>query len=380
MYLPPSSRAPISARLRRLAACSLLLIGGFELLGNEAFRVFAPDTKNKQLMSITVNIADDGIDLAVEVPLELGFAPNTVTAHPNGKNLIVGGTASQQAVAATIEIMDKGGLRKTAQADVGQPGGFISVDRTGQYFLSTHYRSGAVASHAFGEDAAVGAVITSTKTPNLESHCIITTPDNRFVYIPCVKNNNALFQYAFDEKTGRLSPLEPFDAKPPAMFGPRHVIYHPTLPIAYFSNEQQLGVSVYGIGDDGQLTARQHATTIPRRKPFEQGKRDLSASSIVISPNGERLFVALRDFNTDEDSVFTFRVEADGRLSLLNRTRVGDVPVRLAVSPEGKYLVISESGDTRLAVYKVLSGGGLKRTAAIDLPSGPRDLVVVAAD
>ena len=100
----------------------------------------------------------------------------------------------------------------------------------------------------------------------------------------------------------------------------------------------------------------------------------------MISPNGERLFVALRDFNTDEDSVFTFRVEADGRLSLLNRTRVGDVPVRLAVSPEGKYLVVSESGDTRLAVYKVLSGGGLKRTAAIDLPSGPRDLVVVAAD
>lgn len=380
MHLPLTSRFPISARLRRFAACSLFLVGGFELLGNEAFRVFAPDTKNKQLMSVRVNIADDGIDLAMDVPLELGFAPNAVTVHPNGKNLIVGGTASQQAVAATVELMGDGGLRKTAETDVDQPGGYISVDRTGQYFLSAHYRSGAVVSHALGEDAAVGAVITATQTPNLEAHCIITTPDNRFVYIPCVKNNNALFQYAFDAKTGRLSALEPFDAKPPAMFGPRHVIYHPTLPIAYFSNEQQLGVSVYGIGDDGQLSALQHATTIPRRTPFEKGKRDLSASSIVISPNGERLYVGLRDFNTDEDSVFTFRVEAGGKLSLLSRTRVGDVPVRLAVSPEGKYLIVSESGDNRLAVYKVQFDDGLKLTAAIELPSGPRDMVVLAAD
>lgn len=374
----PSIR--FSTDVRRIVFTVLLLSGLFNLSGGEAFRVFAPDSKNKQLMSVSVDIADDGIDLAMDVPLELGFSPNTVTLHPNGKNLIVGGTESQQAVAATVEIMRDGGLRKTAETDVGQPGGYISVDRTGQYFLSTHYRSGAVASHALDEDAAVGAVITSTQTPNLEAHCIITTPDNRFVYIPCVKNNNALFQYAFDAKTGRLSALEPFDAKPPAMFGPRHVIYHPTLPIAYFSNEQQLGVSVYGIGDDGQLSALQHATTIPRRTPFEKGKRDLSASSIVISPNGERLYVGLRDFNTDEDSVFTFRVEADGKLSLLSRTRVGDVPVKLAVSPRGKYLLVSESGDTRLAVYKVQSDGGLKLTAAIELPSGPRDMVVLAVD
>jgi 6-phosphogluconolactonase (cycloisomerase 2 family) len=34
-----------------------------------------------------------------------------------------------------------------------------------------------------------------------------TTPDNKFVYVPHVKGNSALFQYAFDAATGRLEQL-----------------------------------------------------------------------------------------------------------------------------------------------------------------------------
>jgi len=160
-------------------------------------------------------------------------------------------------------------------------------------------------------------------------------PDNRFVNIPGVKNNNALYQPAFDETTGRLNSLEPVDAQPPVMFGPRQVVYHPSMPIAYLSNEQQLGVSVYQIGDDGQLIGLPHAMTRPRRSPFEAGKRDPHASSLVVSPDGKWLFVAVRDFGEDEYSGFTFRIGAEGKLSLEARTRGGDIPVTLAMSPVG---------------------------------------------
>lgn len=232
--------------------------------------------------------------------------------------------------------------------------------------------------YAIGEQGKVGRLVCSLKTPHPEAHSILTTPDNRFVYIPCVKINNALYQYAFDEKTGQITPLEPFNALPPTMFGPRHVTYHPTLPIVYFSNEQQLGVSLYEIGPDGQLTDQQHATTMPRRSPFEQGKRDLHASDLVLSPNSKCLFVAVRDFNGDEDSVFSFRVEADGKLSLVDRTLVGDIPWKLDMSPSGNYLIVSESGADRLSIFKVHSDGILSRTASIDLPSGATDMSVVA--
>ena len=191
-----------------------------------------------------------------------------------------------------------------------------------------------------------------------------------------VKNNNALFQFAFDARTGKLEPLEPYNAKPPAMFGPRHVAYHPTLPIVYFSNEQQLGVSVFAIGDDGQLTDRQHATTLPRRSPFEKGKRDLHASDLVLSPDGKRLFVAVRDFGGDEDSIFAFRIEVDGKLSLESRTKVGDIPWKLDISPGGEYLIVCESGIRNIAFFEIAPDGSLDRIPNISIPSGTRDMAV----
>lgn len=63
------------------------------------------------------------------------------------------------------------------------------------------------------------------------------TPDNRFVYVPHVKGNNALFQYAFDAATGSIAPLDPVDIGPPEGSGPRHVAYHPDLPLAYFMRQ-----------------------------------------------------------------------------------------------------------------------------------------------
>ncbi|GAB5559736.1 MAG: 6-phosphogluconolactonase [Synoicihabitans sp.] len=347
-------------------------------VSESSFRVFLPDTKNQQLTSVNASESEGGIILELGPALSLGFAANEATAHPDGEHLIVGGSTKNGAVAATIELLADGSLRKTAESPVGEAGGYLNVDRTGRFFLSTHYRSALVATHALDDNAVVGAAVTSTRTPNLEAHCIVTTPDNRFVYVPCVKTNNAIFQYAFDEETGELSALEPFDAKPPAMFGPRHVVYHPRLPRAYFSNEQQLGVSVYEIADDGQLSALQHATSVPRRSPYEKGKRDLSASSIVLSPDATRLFVALRDFTGEEDSVFTFRVEEDGKLSLLSRSKVGDVPVRLLVSPTGSHLLISEMGDSRLSAYAVGETGELTRAVSVVLPGSSRDMVLVA--
>ena len=113
------------------------------------------------------------------------------------------------------------------------------------------------------------------------------------------------------------------------MFGPRQAVYHPSMPIVYFSNEHQLGVSVCQLGDDGQLMGLAHVTTLRRKSPFAAGKRDLRASSVVVSPAGKRLFVAVRDFGGDEDSGFTFRIGAGGKLSLETRTSVGDIPAPL---------------------------------------------------
>ncbi|MEM7387901.1 MAG: beta-propeller fold lactonase family protein [Verrucomicrobiota bacterium] len=360
----------------RILLSLLLLLSGFGALAAESFYVFAPDQKGQEVMGLSVRAGSDGVAVEKLEGLELPFGPSSCAIHPNGRHLIFSAGGRGEPRAASIEVLGDGELRLVGVSPLGGPTGYTSVDRTGRFFLSANYRNGAVNVYRLDEANRVGDQVCSLKTPRTEAHCLRTTPDNRFAYVPCVKNNNALYQYSFDEQTGKLTPLEPFDAEPPVLFGPRHVAYHPTLPMAYFSYEQQLGVGVYTIGDHGQLVARQHAATLPRMEPYEKGKRGLSASDIVLSPDGKRLFVAIRDFVGEEDSVFSFRVEEDGRLSQIARTQVGDIPWKLDLSPHGRHLLVSESGENRLSIFKVAPDGALTRAAEVDWGVRVRDLVV----
>ena len=349
------------------------------LFGGDSFRLFVPDPKSQQLKAYSMQSNASGLVTKAAVLLNLSFSPNSIAIDPKRDSLILTGASDGKPMSATVAYTENGGLKLVGSNTLAHPTGYTSVDRTGYYFMSSHYQSGWIAVYRIEKDGIVGDATTTLRTPNPEAHCIRTTPDNRFAYIPCVKNNNALFQLSFDAGTGKLVPLAPYNANPPAMFGPRHVAYHPTLPIAYFSNEQQLGVSVFAIGDDGQLTDRQHATTLPRRSSFEQGRRDLHASDLVLSPDGKRLFVAVRDFGGDEDSVFAFQIEADGKLSLESRTKVGDIPWKLDISPGGDYLIVCESGDRNIAFFEIASDGSLYRVPNIDIPSGTRDMAVLGS-
>lgn len=348
-------------------------------IADEGFLVIAPDTAHKQLMVVSVRTTEHGTKLALGKPLDLPFAPTGVAVQPDSPRLIVTSGAKGGPMAAAIAVDEKNRLSIIRCSELTHPTGYTSVDRSGRYLMTANYQSGTIAVYRIDDDGGVLDEVCAVTTPNKEAHCVLTTRDNRFAYIPCVKNSNALYQFAFDETSGKLTPLDAFNASPPAMFGPRHVAYHPTLPVAYFSNEQQLGVSVYDISSSGQLAGKQHAVTMPRRTPFEQGKRDLHASDLVVTPDGKRLFVAVRDFNGDEDSVFGFRVESDGRLSLLNRTMVGDVPWKLDLSPDGKFLVVSEAFASRLSILKIGDDGSLTIAGQLDWNAQVRDMVVVKA-
>lgn len=361
--------------MRRIFTTLFVLICHSLLLGNDAFRLVVPDSQNQQLTAHSIQPTASGIRIEKEESLKLPFNPSRIAVNPINQSLVVSGARAKKPVAATVSAT--GGMKLIGVSTLAHPVGYNSVDRSGRFFMTVHYGTGSVATYPIGENGSIGDAAHSLTTPKREAHCILTTPDNRFVYIPCVKNNNALFQYAFDDASGELAPLNTFNAEPPAMFGPRHVAYHPSLPIAYFSNEQQLGASAYEIGKDGQLTDLQHVNTIPRRSPFEQGKRDLHASDIALTPDGKLLFVALRDFNGEEDSVFSFRVGPDGKLSPAARTLVGDIPWKLTLSPDGKHLAVCESGLRRITLFAVQSDGSLKRHPNIEIVTRTNDMAAL---
>lgn len=365
-----------------ILTCVASTIPSAALDGQESFQVLATDAANQRLIRVTIETGSGGVATEQNASLDLSFSPTSVASFKMGKRLIVSSSSTDTDEGSPFCVVSNdqaGPLTILQTGSLPAPTGYTSVDRSERYFLSVNYQRGILAVYRIHDDGQIGDQVCLRKSPRKEAHCVLTTPDNRFVYVPCVKNNNALFQYSFDAHSGQLTALSPPNAFPPALFGPRHVAYHPSLPVAYFSNEQQLGISVYQIGDDGQLSDRQHATTMPRRSPYEQGKRDLHASDLAVTADGRWLFVAVRDFEGDQDSVFTFGIGSDGRLQLVSRTEVGDIPWKLNLSPDGNFLLVSEAFDHTLAVLRINTDGTLSHQSRINWNAEVRDMVVTSA-
>jgi 6-phosphogluconolactonase len=248
---------------------------------------------------------------------------------------------------------------------------YLSTDRGGRFLLSADYGGGAVDVYALNEAGAPGARVAGLNEGRKHAHGVLPSPDNRFVYIPYVKDTNALFQYRFDAATGRLTPLEPKDASPPAGTGPRHLAYHPKLPIVYFSNEQHVGVSVYDRAESGQLTIRQVCDAMPTG----ESKEGISSSDIVITPDGRFLFAGIRGHSRAYDWVARYRIEKNGEVALLGLTPADKIPWGFALSPDGAFLVVSAFDGATLTAYRIGEAGELDKLATLACDKNISDVV-----
>jgi 6-phosphogluconolactonase len=74
---------------------------------------------------------------------------------------------------------------------------------------------------------------------------VVLDPSGRFVYVPCL-GSDWVRAYTLEDSTGRLAALNRpgsggggnIVVLPPGS-GPRHLVLHPTLPVAYVINELQ---------------------------------------------------------------------------------------------------------------------------------------------
>ena len=104
------------------------------------------------------------------------------------------------------------------------PPAFLAPDRTGRYLLSSYYQGGHIAVHPLGDDGSVGGDPIEWITTNEGAHAMQTDRSNRFAFVPHIarlqdnvmeppKDNpgpNSIYQYRFDQDTGRLSPNDPW--------------------------------------------------------------------------------------------------------------------------------------------------------------------------
>ncbi|MEK6233107.1 MAG: alpha/beta hydrolase fold domain-containing protein, partial [Planctomycetales bacterium] len=150
--------------------------------------------------------------------------------------------------------------------------------------------------------------------------------------------------------------------------------YHPSKPIAYFSNEQHLGVSVYDVQKSGALKLRQVRDAVNKNEP----KDGISSSDIAITPNGRFLFAGIRGHKRDFDWISRYRVKSNGEVELLGLTPADKIPWGLALSPDGHYLLATGFQAGTLMAFRIGDDGDLKKVAGLTWDKNISDLVTRA--
>jgi 6-phosphogluconolactonase len=195
-----------------------------------------------------------------------------------------------------------------------------------------------------------------------------TDSTNSYAFVPHIAGNgpNSIFQFRFDDTTGRLTPNSPFKVEPEEFLGPRHFCFHPTLDVLYFSNEQDCSVTGYRLDtDSGTLSAFQTISTLP---PEGYAERN-TCSQIQVSASGRFLYAP----NRGHDSIACFLVDSStGQLTSNGIVASEPRPNALCLGLQDKFLFSAGQDSGRMASFNINPDSGkLTPLETYPLGNGP---------
>lgn len=161
---------------------------------------------------------------------------------------------------------------------------------------------------------------------------------------------DAVFAHRIDPASGRVTRSDVAYRAAPGS-GPRHLAWHPRLPVAYLLAELANTVTVLRAGADGGFTAGTTLSTLPAG--FDGPS---SGAHIAVNRSGTRLYLS----NRGHDSIAVFAIARDAGLSLIQHVSCGGHWPRLFLLREdrGELLVANERSGN-VAVLRIQGDGRL---------------------
>jgi 6-phosphogluconolactonase len=248
----------------------------------------------------------------------------------------------------------------------------ITIDRTGRFLLSVYFYQSTIGVHAISDQGVIAATPIEWRVTAYGCHGIEVDPSNRYVFVPHVTRSggpNAVAQFRFDEKTGHLTWNAPAFLSLTEREGPRHLLVHPTLNMAYSADEQGASATAYRLDPStGLLAKAQSISTVPGDYTV---KTEITCSEVLIHPNGRLLFVVTRE----HDSIASFTIDqTTGRLTAADRVATEPGVRPLCIDPGGRFMAAAGSGGTagRMVTYRLdAATGKMTPLDAYDAGNGP---------
>jgi 6-phosphogluconolactonase len=295
---------------------------------------------------------------------DLPGSPGSQFVSPDGQRLYVSVRSANSVAVFRIERGEKK-LLPLGLTNIGANAAYVSTDKTGKTLLWASYSDGLVGSHALMENGEVKPGALSMIKTKRCAHAILTDSSNRFAFVPHT-GPNAVYQFLFDPKSGKLAKNAPLTTSPPTGLEPRHLAFHPVLPIVYCDDEKGDSVTAYHLNrDTGQLKAFHSQSTLP--VDFDGSQN--TCADIEITIDGRFVYASNRGHN----SIAGFSVNTTtGKLTSIGQFATGATPRSFNLGPDNHWMIAAGQRSHDLHVYKRDSmSGKLKRIHKQATGQGP---------
>ncbi|MEW6755837.1 MAG: beta-propeller fold lactonase family protein [Candidatus Latescibacterota bacterium] len=287
--------------------------------------------------------------LAPQPNIELGDAPGAAATSAAGTLLFVCLRAAKRFASFSLD-RASGRLAPISTAQLAEGAPYVKTDNTERFLLASYYGGGHVSVHRIHDDGSLSAEPLQWIQTAPHAHSIQTDRSNRFAFVPHTLPTNAIYQFRFDEQTGRLTPNDPPRVDHGSPEGPRHFAWHPTRDILYAVNEDNNTVSAFHFDPErGTLAPFQLIGTLP---DGFQGKS--ATAEIKVTPDGRHLYAS----NRGHESLALFAVQGDGTLATRGHYSTEPTPRFFELDPRGRFLLSAGQNTGRLVSYRIDSATG----------------------
>ncbi|MCP8857118.1 lactonase family protein [Latilactobacillus fuchuensis] len=255
----------------------------------------------------------------------------------------------------------------------GAPPAYVAIDEDRQLVYAANYHKGQILVYQILADGQLKLASTTTHTghgPKPEQtsahvHYTDLTPDGRLVV--CDLGIDQLVTYDVDA-AGQLTKVATYHSAPG--FGTRHLVFHPTQPIAYLLGELASEITVLDYqASTGTFTARDTYAMLPSDWHAANG-----GAAIRISADGRFLYASNRGHN----SIVVYAIESAGQtLKVIQHISTeGDFPRDFNLNADQSLLLAVNQNSDNGTLYQRDAQTGLLTLCEKDL-STPEGVCVL---
>ncbi|HXZ54314.1 MAG TPA: beta-propeller fold lactonase family protein [Burkholderiales bacterium] len=372
---------PVSGLARGIAMAAMISIAGG---ASAATFVYVSNAEDGDI-GVYAMKPDGGLDARGRVAAAKVVMPMAVS--PDRRILYAASRSKPYAVHAYSIDRGTGALKLIATSPLAESFPYISLDRTGRVLFGASYGGNLVSVNAIAGDRSVLPQPLQVIPTARNAHAIRVDNSNRFVYVPHL-GTDQVFQFVFDERSGRLALNTPPLLQMKAGTGPRHLVVSSDNRFVYLLSELVATVTTLSLDSKtGLLTEVGSVSALPPDSKLQPGAprpnsrntdNDIWAADLHLTPDGKFLYASERTSST----LAAFSVEsASGKLTYLSSTPTEKQPRGFAIDPNGKFLVASGEKSETLSVYSIdAASGALKAAGKYPTGKGSNWVEIVSFD